>query len=112
MSDVMRTLRDGARQVQKLQKDLHPATLSRRDWKDNVFARQTLGEEIEIELWYLAEHFLLAWHDWHGLSERFPRYFGEPEQPFPATWRRLDADCIVLADQLLRNKQLDDVVSS
>jgi hypothetical protein len=66
-----------------------------------VFARQTLGDEVQIELWYLAEHLLLAWHDWHGLSERFPRYFGEPTQPFPAVWRRLDADCTVLADQLL-----------
>jgi hypothetical protein len=112
MSDVMRTLRDGARQVQKLQKDLHPPTLSRRGWKDTVFARQTLGDEAEIELWYLAEHFLLAWHDWHGLIERFPRYFGEPEQPFSETWRRVDADCTVLADQLLRNKQLDELISS
>jgi hypothetical protein len=112
MSDLMQTLRDGARQVQKLQKDLYPPTLSRRDWKDNVFARQTLGGEVEIELWYLAEHFLLTWHDWHGLSERFPRYFGQPEKPFPASWVRLDTHCADLAERLLRNKQLDDLISS
>jgi hypothetical protein len=112
MSEVMRTLRDGARQVQKLQKDLHPPTLARRDWKGNVFARQTLGDDVEVELWYLAEHFVLSWHDWHGLRERFPRYFGESEEPLPATWGRLDANCAVLADRLLRDKELDDLVST
>jgi hypothetical protein len=76
-----------------------------------VFAPQTLGDDVEIELWYLAEHFLLAWHDWHGLCERFPRYFGEPERSLPTTWRQFDADCAVLADQLLRDKQLDIMIS-
>jgi hypothetical protein len=112
MSEVMRTLRDGARQVQKLQKDLHPPTLSRRDWKGNVFARQTLGDDVEVELWYLAEHFVLSWHDWHGLGERFPRYFGESEEPLPATWGRIDANCAVLADRLLRDKELDELIST
>lgn len=110
MSDAMRTLRDGARQVQQLHKDLQPPTFARRDWNGNVFARHTLGDNIEVELWYLAENFLLAWHDWHTLAQRFPRYFGEPEKPLPKTWHRLDTDCSVLASRLLRDKVLGDRV--
>jgi hypothetical protein len=98
--------------VQRLHKDLRPAALARRDWEANVFARQTLGDNTEVELWYLAQHFLLAWHDWHALRERFPRYFGEAEQAFPAAWRRLDADCGALANHLLREMALDELVAN
>src|SRR5262245_16735039 len=108
----MRTLRDGARQLQQLHKDLHPPTFARRDWKDNVYARQSLGDGHEVELWFLAEHFLLAWQDWHGLFFRFPRYFGEPEKPFPASWQRLQSDCSMLADQLLHDPRLDAIISN
>lgn len=108
----MRTLREGAKQVQQLHKDLHPPTMSRRPWKDNVFARHSLGDDVEVELWYLAEHFLLAWHDWHTLQGRFIQYFGEPEQPLPTSWRRLDGECKVLANRLLRDTNLDELVSA
>jgi hypothetical protein len=85
--------------------------LTRRDWKANVFAHQTLGNDAEVELWYLAEHFLLAWHDWHTLQDRFLRYFGEPdEQLFPAAWQRLDVESSALADRLLGDKQLDELI--
>ena len=75
-----------------------------------MFARQSLGNDIQVELWYLAEHFLLEWHDWHMLKDRFPRYFGEPEKPFPLSWQRLDGACAVLANQLLRQNELDQLV--
>jgi hypothetical protein len=131
----MRTLRAGAKQVRKLHNDLYPPLrqaasiigavrqvlkfhsdsyppmLSRAAWTGNVLARQSLGADVEVELWYLAQHFLLAWYDWRTLQQRFLKYFGEPERPFPAAWRRLDKDCSVLASRLLRNKDLDGLVS-
>ncbi len=106
----MRTLRDGARRLKKLHRDLHPPTLFRRAWKDNVFARESLGDGVEVELWYLAEHFLLAWRDWHSLCERFPKYFGESADQFPETWSRMDSQCSVLAKDLLRNGSLEGFV--
>jgi hypothetical protein len=93
--------------VQQLHKDVRPATMSRRAWTDSVFARASLRDSAGVEMWYLAEHFLLAWHDWHTLQERFRGYFGESEKPFPTAWRRLDANCSALAGRLLRDPDLD-----
>jgi hypothetical protein len=110
VSEALRTLREGARQLQRLHKDLYPPAFTRREWKGTVFARQTLGDDSKVELWYLAEHFLLSWNDWHGLANRYVRYFGESEQPFPTSWHRLQGKCLGLVSQLLRDEQLDDLV--
>lgn len=111
MSDFRRAIRDEARQLQKLHKDLHGPTFARREWTDNVFARRSLGNDAEVELWYLAQHFLLAWHDWHGLWERHSRCFGESENSvLPEKWRRFDADCSILAQRLLGDRRLEGLI--
>jgi hypothetical protein len=66
---------------------------------------------VPVEVWYLVEHFLLAWHDWHGLLERCLSYFGQPAERFPRSWGALDTRCRGLADRLMRDGQLDEIVA-
>src|SRR5262249_44255955 len=109
----MRTLRDGAKRVRELHDDLQPPTMARRDWKTEVYAPQSLGDdETKVELWYLAGLFLLAWHDWHTRRGRYRVYFGieDHETPFPKNWKPLDERCIDLAFQLLHNKDLEELI--
>jgi hypothetical protein len=80
-----------------------------------VYAPRSLGDhDTKVELWYLAGHFLLAWHDWHTLRGRYRGYFGteDHETPFPKTWKRLDEQCFDLAQELLHTKGLDDLLSN
>lgn len=89
MSKAWRDLQRSYREVSTLYADLYDPVFSQRDWKSNVFARRTLGDGIEVELSYLAEHFLLAWHDWWSMCQRYLRYFGQSEDRLPATWWKL-----------------------
>jgi hypothetical protein len=84
----------------------------RRDWNAQVFAPESLGDDTQVELWYLADYFLLAWHDWHTMRRRYRGYFGVDEntEPFPETWNRLDERCLDLANRLIRDKQLEGPV--
>ena len=66
---------------------------------------------MQVEVWYLAEHFLLAWNDWWGLCKRYLRYFGQPEDKLPGTWRKLAAKCHVLAHRIGRDRSLDEIVA-
>jgi hypothetical protein len=105
-------LRDGAKQVRDLFSELQTYSLVRPDWKEEVYAPRSLGDnDTKVELWYLAGHFLLAWHDWHRLRSRYRGYFGieDHETPFPSTWKRLDERCIDLALELLHSNDLDQL---
>lgn len=113
MSNAMGHLRDSAKQVRDLFSDLQTYSHVRPDWKKEVYAPRSLGDnDTKVELWYLAGHFLLAWHDWHTLRSRYCSYFGiqEHETPFPSTWKRLDEQCFDLALNLLHSKDLDELL--
>lgn len=111
MSEAWRTLQQSYREVDKLFADLHPPVFARQDWKGAVYARRSLGDDVRIEVWYLAEHFLLAWNDWWSLCERYLRYFGQPDEKLPQTWRTLAAKCRSLADRIVRDSLLDQFFS-
>jgi hypothetical protein len=111
VSDVFRRLRDGVRELEGLHDDLYAPVFARQEWRGNAFARRSLGDSVPVEVWYLAEHFLLAWHDWHGLRERCLSYFGQPADRFPRSWSTLDTRCRGLADRLMRDAQLDEIVA-
>ena len=111
MSEAKRYLQRGQRELKRLYGDLYPPAWSRRDWDTLVPARETLGNDAEIELWYLAEHFLLAWSDWTGLKTRYARYYGQPETELKKTWNQLDAKCRGLASLLLRDPSLDGILA-
>lgn len=75
-----------------------------------VPARRTLGDGVQVEVWYLAQHFLLSWIDWSGLLDRYVGYFGQDEEVFPRTWATLDANCRSLAGQLRHDRQLGSLI--
>jgi hypothetical protein len=111
VSEAWRTLQQSYREVDKLFADLEPPVFARQDWEGSVYARRSLGDDVRVEVWYLAEHFLLAWNDWWGLSERYLRYFGQPDEKLPRTWRKLASKCRSLADRIVRDSMLDQFVS-
>src|SRR5262249_11483555 len=81
-------------------------------WEGKAVAARTLGEGVPVEAWYLAEHFLLAWHDWNGLRERALRYFGQTAGWFPAEWSGLEGRGRGLAARLLRQGRLGGLVKA
>jgi hypothetical protein len=111
MSEVWRALQKSYREVDKLFADLQQPVFARQDWKGSVYARRSLGNHVQVEISYLAEHFLLAWNDWWGLCERYLRYFGQPDEKLPRTWRTLESRCRSLADSIVRDSLLDQIVS-
>jgi hypothetical protein len=111
VSEAWRTLQQSYRDVDKLYADLQPPVFSRQDWKASVYARRSVGEDTRVEISYLAEHFLLAWNDWWGLCGRYLRYFGQPEEKLPRTWITLGSRCRNLADRIVRDSVLDQVIS-
>lgn len=110
-SELWKSLRRSSQEVRQLYDDLYPPVLTRQDWQGSVFARRSLGDSVPVELWYLAEHFLLTWSDWRGLFHRYLRYFGQPESRIPRSWFALDRNCAHLAARLLRDAGLDEQVS-
>jgi hypothetical protein len=112
VSDVFRRLRTGARELDGLYQDASTPVFARLDWNGTTFARRTLAEGVPIEVWFLAEHFLQTWHDWHGLWDRCLRYFGQPSERFPRKWSDMDTRCLDLAKRLLRDAQLDEIVAA
>lgn len=111
MSEAWRTLQQSYREVGRLYADLQPPVFARQDWDGSVYARKSLGDDVQVEIAYLAEHFLLAWNDWWGLRERYLRYFGQPADILPQTWRTLGARCQTLAYQIGRDSRLDQRIS-
>jgi hypothetical protein len=110
MPDIFRQLRQDQGELQKLFDDVYPPVFARQDWKGIVFAQRSLEDGVEVELWYLAEHFLLAWNDWHGTRGRYLAYFGQPSDRFPRSWENLHLRCKGLAEQMLRDERLDEIV--
>jgi hypothetical protein len=110
VSDLLRRLRDGAREVEGFHDDLSAPVFARQDWRGTTFTRRSLGDGLPVEVWYLAEHFLLAWHDWRALRESYIRYFGQPPSRFPRSWDALNRRCLDLANRLLRDAHLDEII--
>jgi hypothetical protein len=110
VTEAWRTLQQSYREVDKLYEDIYPPVFSRQDWEGSVFAHRTLGDKSPVEVWYLAEHFLLAWSDWWGLCDRYLSYFGQPENKLPRTWWKLKTRCRSLIDQIFQDRRLEQIV--
>lgn len=110
-SNAWRSLQRAYRELGRLYDDVYPSVFSRQDWAGTVFARRSLGDEVPIEAWSLAEHYLLSWNNWHGLCQRYLRYFGRSEDRLPRSWRRMEYESSASASGLLRDLQLDELIS-
>lgn len=110
MSEVRRKLKQDYREIGSLFSDLESLVNSGQNWNESVFARRSLGSDVQVELWYLAEHFLLAWNDLRGLCERYLRYFGQQDAKLPKTWRDLGKRCRKLADRIVQDRELYEII--
>lgn len=110
-SEAWLTLQQSYREVGQLYADLQPPVFARQEWGGTVYARNSLGDDVQVEVAYLAEHFLLAWNDWRGLKDRYLRYFGQPEEKLPKAWQKFGARCQTLAYQIGRDSRLDQIIS-
>jgi hypothetical protein len=97
--------------VERLFQDVSALVAVSQDWRGDVIAPRTIGENVPVSAWHLGEHFLLAYHDWHWLRERFRRYFGEDPTEYKIEWSDLDTRCRDLASRLLRESLLDELVA-
>jgi hypothetical protein len=110
MPDIFRQLREEYGELQQLFEDVYAPAFAKQDWKGYVFARRSLGDGVQVELWYLAEHFLLAWNDWYGTRVRYLRYFGQPAERVPKAWEKFHTRCKGLAEQMLQDHTLDELL--
>jgi hypothetical protein len=108
---LWRSLKQSYGEVRKLYADIHASALGRRDWTATVYARRTLGADAQVTAWFLAEYFLLAWHDWRSLFHRYTAYFGPADAWFPRAWQTLESNCHLLARRLLGDSGLDQLVA-
>jgi hypothetical protein len=108
---VWLALRKSYAGVRKLHDDLHSAASAGQEWTGMVHARKTLGNDLAVTAWTLAEHFLLGWADWAGLWRRFLAYFGYGNQSFPRAWHTLEHRCHSLAESLLRDRTLGQLIA-
>ncbi len=73
--------------------------------------RRSLGDGVRVHAWSLAEYFLLAWEDWHGLLGRYLRYFGRATEELPARWQGLAAQCEDLGARMFHDPALSEVIA-
>src|SRR6185312_13725860 len=111
VSNHWKRLQRSYREVNALFDDLKPPVFARQDWNGSVYARRSLGNEVQVEVWYLAEYFLLAWHDWREMCERYLQYFGQSEEKLPRTWNNLMRVSEDLARRIIRNEALDEIIA-
>lgn len=108
MSEILTTLRQEAKELRLLLPDVEQAPA---DWQRKLDATRLLGQGIPVEAWYLADHFLTTWADWHGLRARYSRYFGITDDFSPRWWQELDGRCKQTAMGLWDNIELQRLVA-
>lgn len=106
-----KTLRQSYKELLNHFSDLQPSIFARQDWNSNVIARKSLGDNIPVEMFYLAEHFLLAWNDWQGMCRRYLSYFGQTDAIFPLNWKKYSLEFKALAIRICQDNQFDEIVS-
>ena len=112
MADQYRSLlKEGHRELSSLYADTKAPVQFRQDWHQAVFARRSLGDDVQVTAWQLAEYFLLSWTDWEGLLGRYLRYFGQTWSDVPASWRQLKDQCKALCSQLAVDGKLSHLLA-
>lgn len=106
-----KTLRQNYKELLNLFWDLQPSIFARQDWNSNVIARKSLDDNIQVEMFYLAEHFLLAWNDWQGMCTRYLSYFGQTDAIFPLNWKKSGLEFKTLAMRICKDNRFDEIIS-
>ena len=106
-----KTLRQSYKELFDLFSDLQPSIFARQDWNSNVIARKSLNDNIPVEMFYLAEHFLLAWNDWQGMCRRYLSYFGQTDAIFPLYWKKSGLEFKTLAIRICQDNRFDEIIS-
>jgi hypothetical protein len=79
-------------------------------WRRRVGAPHALGSDVHVEGWTLAEHFLLAWLEWSGWTERFRTYSGSGSDEEPPVWRKARHVGSRIAPRLLSDAALAEML--
>ncbi len=112
MSDFVQRLRRQAKELNALERDLRVKAEESVDWKRTTMSSAVVGLGIPVERSFLADYFLTTWAEWRGLFERYPRYFGLPSEELPHQWHQTDHLCRRLADTLLGDHMLGEVLAA
>jgi hypothetical protein len=112
VSNINQRLENEARRLESLHEDVHVLAFDGQTWRGEVLAPRALGEGVPVEAWYLAEHFLLTWHDWHVLRERVRLQTTGQHPGQPAKWNDLDSRSQQLASRLLQDAGLDKIIAA
>lgn len=107
--EILSTLRQQAKELRVLANDVGRMP---RDWQRTIDGTQLLGEGIPVEAWYLADHFLVTWADWHVVRWRYDRYFGTGGELSPRWWSELDHRCQQLAAALGEEEELERLMAA
>jgi hypothetical protein len=107
-------VRERSKFVENLFLDLKPHVTPRTDWRGETVAPRSLGDDkVTVELWFLAGYFLLSWHDWHMFLKRYERHRAKNEEHDPLLRRckRIDKQCLRLAEDLRGVQEIDEPLS-
>ncbi len=111
MSGFFIRLKDESRRLTQLKGDVAACIKKGADWDATVPAVRTLGTDLPVEKWYLAEQFLNAWNEWHTVLTRYLRFLGQPAERIPGAWRKLKLECVGVAKQLQNDSALDERIA-
>lgn len=108
MSEVLSGLRRQAKQLRLLARDL---AQPHADWSVIVDSTHILGARAPVDAWYLAEHFLRTWSNWHGLRARYGRYFATDTIASSPSWESDDRRYTELAQRLWSDANLQQLIA-
>jgi hypothetical protein len=111
VSEFVQRLRRQAKELNALERDLRADPEEPIDWARTTMSSAVAGLGNPVERAFLADYFLTTWTEWRGLYERYPRYFGRPEESLPHQWHQTAHQCRHLADRLFRDDSLGRVLA-
>ena len=111
MSDVYFRLRKQTARLQGFLADLSDAQHPGTNWDEVINSTKTLGENVPVARWTLAEHFLTEWKSWSALLGRYLSYFGQPWEKIPESWKKLKSKCVALEQRLRTDESLGSLVA-
>jgi hypothetical protein len=111
MSEFVQRLRQQARELDALERDLRVRPKGRVDWTRTTMSSTVAGLGTPVEQSFLADYSLTTWTEWRSLYHRYPHYFGRPEELLPHRWHKTAFRCEHLAEQLFQDAALGDVLT-
>jgi hypothetical protein len=112
MSEFFQRLRRQAKELTALERDLRAHPKEKIDWRRTTMSSAVVGLGIPVERSFLADYFLTTWTEWRSLYERYRRYFGRTLESLPHSWQQTAYHCRDLADHLMRDGSLGNVLAA